>query len=74
MQNRWKKSIIHTTNRMQTNKKKMKATENKPERAYVKNMERNGDNTHTVQRLKAYHQSQQLMLLKSTHAMQHPTS
>ena len=48
---------------MQTNKKN-EAKENKPERAYVKNMERNGDNTHTMQRLQAYHQSQQLMLLK----------
>ena len=47
---------------MQT--QKMKAKENKPERAYMKNSERNGDNTHTVQRLLAYHQSQQPMLPK----------
>ena len=35
--------------------------------------ELNGDNTHTVQRLQAHHQSQQPMLLILTHAMQHPT-
>ena len=35
--------------------------------------ELNGDNTHTVQRLQAHHQSQQPILLILTHAMQHPT-
>ena len=33
----------------------------------------NGDNTHTVQRLQPYHQTEQPMLLNTTHAMQHTT-
>ena len=53
-------------------KEKMEGT--KHERAYQEMMEANGDNTCTVQRLQAYHQPQQPMLLNTTHAMQHPTS